>query len=539
MPHVARTPVDLAHCARFHLLATEVDPPTRTLVGPGGRTSIEPRAMQVLVTLAAAQGAVLSRDDLLATCWSGQVVGDDALTRAIAEVRRASRLVAAGGFSIETIPKTGYRLLIADAEEDPGGPVDADAAGVASGAASGHALPNGAFPGIAALSRRRVLAAAATLATGLTAAGLGYFTTRRDPRVEDLIGHARQAMRDGESDSDHQGVGFAREAVALAPGDAETWGVLALALSGVVNHAVPDLVTDALVECERAAQRALALDAEQPDALAALALLPPQFGDWSNAERRYAAVLAIDPDNIHMLLERSLLLQSVGRSREAAQVTRQATELDPLSPVAQYRLAYQLANSGQSDESEQVIERARQLWPTHPSVWYARFLLFAFNGRIEIAARALRQVQGKPYAIHPVLGRVWEAGLRALATGTPDDVAQAVNANRRIAAAFSAASVNAILALSMLGKLDDAFDVADGYLLRRGSTVGQLRTPGQPPANEQRWRKTMMLWTPVTAAMRADARFVELVKGMGMAGYWRQSGTLPDDPAVRQALGAA
>jgi hypothetical protein len=38
----------------------------------------------------------------------------------------------------------------------------------------------------------------------------------------------------------------------------------------------------------------------------------------------------------------------------------------------------------------------------------------------------------------------------------------------------------------------------------------------------------MNLFTPATAAMRADARFHALCDGMGMTAYWRQRGVAPD-----------
>ncbi|MBV9061399.1 MAG: winged helix-turn-helix domain-containing protein, partial [Alphaproteobacteria bacterium] len=65
--------------------------------------------MQVLVALARANGAVLSRDELIRQCWGGRIVGDDAINRCVSKVRQLADL---GGkaFEIETIPRVGYRL---------------------------------------------------------------------------------------------------------------------------------------------------------------------------------------------------------------------------------------------------------------------------------------------------------------------------------------------------------------------------------------------------------------------------------------------
>lgn len=46
---------------------------------------------------------------------------------------------------------------------------------------------------------------------------------------------------------------------------------------------------------------------------------------------------------------------------------------------------------------------------------------------------------------------------------------------------------------------------------------------GQVSINDQRRRKTTMLFIPVSAPMRADPRFEKLTEDTGMADYWRRS----------------
>lgn len=73
---------------------------------------IEPRAMDVLVTLAQRQGAVVSVDELIESVWKGVVVGEGSVYLAIRQLRQA--LDDRDGPSyIETIPKRGYRLIAA------------------------------------------------------------------------------------------------------------------------------------------------------------------------------------------------------------------------------------------------------------------------------------------------------------------------------------------------------------------------------------------------------------------------------------------
>src|SRR4029453_13708712 len=81
-------------------------PATRQLRHDDGRKlMLEPRMMQVLVALADANGAVLSRDDLVARCWDVQFVGDEAISSVIYRLRKSLRELAGDAIQIETVSK--------------------------------------------------------------------------------------------------------------------------------------------------------------------------------------------------------------------------------------------------------------------------------------------------------------------------------------------------------------------------------------------------------------------------------------------------
>lgn len=84
---------------------------------------LEPRAMKVLVYLVEHTGKVISRAELEEKIWEGRIVGEDALTNTISKLRRAFADNARHPKIIETLPKTGYRL-IADVDwiDVPSGP---------------------------------------------------------------------------------------------------------------------------------------------------------------------------------------------------------------------------------------------------------------------------------------------------------------------------------------------------------------------------------------------------------------------------------
>src|SRR5271170_4974576 len=108
-----KSPIDLAQEADFTLGALRVSPSTREVARGSLREMLEPRVMQVLVALFHADGRVVSRDELVTRCWEGRIVGEDAINRAIGRLRRLSEADREASFAVETIPRVGYRLMVA------------------------------------------------------------------------------------------------------------------------------------------------------------------------------------------------------------------------------------------------------------------------------------------------------------------------------------------------------------------------------------------------------------------------------------------
>lgn len=111
----------LAQEKPFRLADTTVRPAAVEVEFQSQTTSLEPRVMQVLVALGRMGGEPVSREMLIDRCWAGRVVTDGALNRSIAQLRKALR---DPGIQIETIPRVGYRLVVAPAalagaEEQP------------------------------------------------------------------------------------------------------------------------------------------------------------------------------------------------------------------------------------------------------------------------------------------------------------------------------------------------------------------------------------------------------------------------------------
>ncbi|WP_265528012.1 winged helix-turn-helix domain-containing protein [Sphingomicrobium marinum] len=78
-----------------------------------GGTSVDlsPRYIDVLHLLVANAGDLISRDRFFEEAWSGVTVGDEALSQAIKDLRRALGDSATSPTYIETVPKRGYRFI--------------------------------------------------------------------------------------------------------------------------------------------------------------------------------------------------------------------------------------------------------------------------------------------------------------------------------------------------------------------------------------------------------------------------------------------
>jgi TolB-like protein/DNA-binding winged helix-turn-helix (wHTH) protein/Flp pilus assembly protein TadD len=88
-----------------------VTPSLNQIRSNGSSTRVEPKAMQVLVYLAEHPG-VVGKEELISSVWPEVFVSDDVLPGCISALRKAFNDNARRPTVIETIPKSGYRLLL-------------------------------------------------------------------------------------------------------------------------------------------------------------------------------------------------------------------------------------------------------------------------------------------------------------------------------------------------------------------------------------------------------------------------------------------
>ena len=95
----------------FEVAGNPVDPAGLRVTIGRSEIRLEAKAMQVLVYLAERAGRVVSRAEIEEQVWPGRIVTEDSVIKAIAKLRRVFHDDPRDPKIIETLPKSGYRLI--------------------------------------------------------------------------------------------------------------------------------------------------------------------------------------------------------------------------------------------------------------------------------------------------------------------------------------------------------------------------------------------------------------------------------------------
>jgi TolB-like protein/DNA-binding winged helix-turn-helix (wHTH) protein len=122
-----------------------------------------------------------------------------------------------------------------------------------------------------------------------------------------------------------------QKAIDLQPDFAMAWAGLADYYGeGIVVNALDPRTS--IVPEEQAAERALALDPNLPQAHQAMgAMFLIDRWDWADADREILRAISLDPQNGELYYLRANLLQAVNRNAEAIELGKKAMEIDPFS----------------------------------------------------------------------------------------------------------------------------------------------------------------------------------------------------------------
>jgi len=496
----------LAHELPFTVGDLRVDPSTRQIEARDRRETLEPRVMQVLVALARADRRIVTRDELINWCWGGRIVGEDAINRAIFRLRNVASDIGGGSFGIETITKVGYRLVPRE---------------VLSDLRKGSPEPPVAG---APLSRRRAIGATAAVAAGAVAGGVLWlrpWLRRPDPEAVELVRRGDLAQRASRPDQTRQAVTYFERAVRVDPKYAAAWGMLALSYTHGLDGFSEAQLGGLPGRIRSAAARALELDPDNPDAQLALACVPPYFRNWERMEPELRRIRDRYPEHWLANGRLAILYYQVGRLLDGAALHQGVIARDPMIPGPYAFAATALSSAGRIQDADALLDEAADRWPANPFIWYARYDHLLFSGRPGSAVALVMDPEARPSGARDEEVRPLLELAKALDDRHPDRLAAAIHDQVKIARMEIREAPFAARIFSLLGQVDLAFEAMERYLFDRGS-FGQAS-----PIGPMTRRYTDFLFSRPMAAARADRRFAQLTRELGLADYWRVRGMSP------------
>jgi tetratricopeptide (TPR) repeat protein len=387
----------------------------------------------------------------------------------------------------------------------------------------------GPSPQPAEASRRNTLiggAAAAAIAIGGGAIWSSRSRQHSSPEAVLLMQKGMDALQNNDVFSADD-AGSLRNAVALLteateadPRNPSAWGSLSLAYAGLKRVSPPSQRGGLELRSRSAATRAFNLNSGEPRATAALLLLNPLYRHWRSAERADRTALERSPPVPLLFFLLSETLGSVGRMKEAAEISIRADRKRYIIPGADRRVVLDLWSAGDLQGADEALKLAVEHWPQQPQVWRTRLQYLMFSGRASDALAILHNEGERPSGTPDKLVIALEATAKSLA-GLADR-AEAVRRSLDYLKVQPAAVFGVTHACAALGDLETSFAILQGYYFGEGTWSKVAPVGGDED------RATSALFLPPLKPALKDVRFAVLLKRIGIEDYWRQSGTIPD-----------
>ncbi|MGD9967022.1 MAG: adenylate/guanylate cyclase domain-containing protein [Hyphomonadaceae bacterium] len=246
-------------------------------------------------------------------------------------------------------------------------------------------------------------------------------------------------------------------------------------------------------------------------------------------EEALVAALRRSPNSAQLNFYYAWFLRTHGRPEEAVQYQRRALGLRPLSPLYVVTLAFAMASVGHDREAIELLADTEARWPDNSEVWYERFRVnLWFGSRTE----AVRLLDHAPSDYNTARLQCYRRVTTALAANTDASRRQATRAahecwqpSDRFVVLAAAGDVDAAFAdvERLLAECPDAISTA---------AVGQDQGAFPACIIDFPWRT---MFYPMTAAMRADPRFMPLMHRGGLLQYWLETDRWPEfceDPSL-------
>ena len=339
------------------------------------------------------------------------------------------------------------------------------------------------------------------------------FSTRVDPAVYDL--YLRASPKSYAPDELRTHVGALEVVTGRAPQFAEAWGRLAY-LRAWLNFYLPFAERGASgAAVSNAAERALALDPQNIDAMAAQLFVLPPYGRF------------VEGDAILDRLRRApgsgdgrryigWFLRTMGRIRESLDEAERIYRVDALDPMVANMVALARMAAGRVAEAVPVYEDLVERVPDMSFPVSSLLRAHAFEQDWAAVDRLLALAAKRHL-------REFEVGLPFIRTKrdpTPENIFGWRRSLEEHVEKTGCVDVSRLVYAAHLGLVDEAYRVAETAHLGPAGTGDDLMGPDG--------YRTSLLFQAGMSELRNDPRFARLCARLGLVEFWIATGRWPD-----------
>ena len=253
---------------------------------------------------------------------------------------------------------------------------------------------------------------------------------------------------------------------------------------------------EVMPRAKAAAMKALEIDEQLAEAHTSLAHVMAFYDwDWANAEREFKRAIQLNPRYAFAYHWYALFLAAMERMDEAEQAEHRALQLEPLSLVINKNVGTIYYYARQYDRAFMQYKKTLELEPDFARTHFFLGLAYQVTANFEQAVAAFQKALPLSGGSNVVLGALGLALASATRRGEAEDVLKelARKAQQQYVPSFSVA----IIYLG-LGQVDTAFEWLEKAYQERSSWLVSLKVE------------------PMFDTLRADPRFVDLVKRVGL-----------------------
>jgi adenylate cyclase len=322
------------------------------------------------------------------------------------------------------------------------------------------------------------------------------------------------------------------KATAISPNFAKAWAALAMT-RGLERGQVESFETWSQ-DVTSAANRALSLDPSTGIAYAALALLEPPCGRFTQIDALLEKALAVSPNDPDVLIQASLHTYKEGRVQQAQTYAARAYEVDPLYDQAECWHGMMLLQTGRVEEAFAVFDSARTRKPQFDMLTDFPMIYAAGLGQWDMVDRLRNAVPKEVrHGEHAVQSDQLVNFLELFFRPASNPL---VSLGRRIARPLAASSLfstmqkqkkeTGMVALgyipvaATIGKTDEVYDFVDTCDFSPLLRPGGRHLPGDAGLQ--------LLFEWHAKPLRRDPRFAKLCARLGLANYYLDTGHWPD-----------